>query len=279
MKSVKAAFTGADSCERVSADRALREAGEGMSAHHCHACFELFYVEQGACRFLVDENACELRRGDFILIPPQVFHYAAYSQRCTRCNLYFRAEDIGAAAMAALPEGRDFFSSCRIFRAREGAGAPLEALLSRMVAEERVGDGRTEALQYHALQALFLLVSRLCRVTRSVPAKHSGADDQALMAARFISRNYMHPITSADIAAAVGFSPNHLSRKFRETTGMGVHEYLVSTRLQHAAMELLSTTDTVTQVAIRCGFSDSNYFKDVFKRRYGVTPRDYRKGR
>lgn len=279
MKSGKAVFTGAGSCERICVDRAVRESGEGMSAHHCHACFELFCVEQGSCRFLVDENTYDLSRGDFILIPPQVFHYTRYPERCTRCDIYFRAEDIGAAVMAALPEGRDFFSFCRIFRAQEGAGAPLAALLSRMVAEEKVGDERTEALQYHSLQELFLLISRLCSFTRVIPATLSGADYQTLMAARFISRNYMHPITSSDIAAAVGFSPNHLSRKFRETTGMGVHEYLVSTRLQHAAMELLATADTITQVAIRCGFSDSNYFKDVFKRRYGVTPRDYRKRR
>ena len=39
----------------------------------------------------------------------------------------------------------------------------------------------------------------------------------------------------------------------------------------------LSTTDTITQIALRCGFSDSNYFKDAFKKKYGLTPREYRK--
>ena len=87
----------------------------------------------------------------------------------------------------------------------------------------------------------------------------------------------MHPITSADIAAAAGFSPNHLSKKFREAAGIGVHEYLIFTRLQHAALELVTTSDTITQIALRCGFSDSNYFKDSFKKKYGITPRAYRK--
>ena len=48
--------------------------------------------------------------------------------------------------------------------------------------------------------------------------------------------------------------------------------------LQHAAAELISTDDTITQIALRCGFSDSNYFKDVFKNKYGVTPRENRSG-
>jgi AraC-like DNA-binding protein len=42
-------------------------------------------------------------------------------------------------------------------------------------------------------------------------------------------------------------------------------------------MELLNTDHTVTEVAMNSGFSDSNYFKDAFKKMYGVSPRAYRK--
>jgi len=37
------------------------------------------------------------------------------------------------------------------------------------------------------------------------------------------------------------------------------------------------SSDSITTIALRCGFSDSNYFKDSFKKKYGVTPRTYRK--
>lgn len=75
-----------------------------------------------------------------------------------------------------------------------------------------------------------------------------------------------------------GYSPNYLSRRFRQAVGIGVHQYLMFIRLQHAANELLSTNDSVTEIAFRCGFVSSNYFKDAFKNAYGVSPRDYRKG-
>ena len=80
-----------------------------------------------------------------------------------------------------------------------------------------------------------------------------------------------------DVARVVGFSPNYLSRKFRLSAGIGLHEYIVFVRLHHAAQELIATRDTITEIALRCGFSDSNYFKDSFKKKYGVTPRNYRK--
>ena len=84
-------------------------------------------------------------------------------------------------------------------------------------------------------------------------------------------------ISAADIAKAAGYSPNYLSRRFREAAGIGVHEYLMFIRLQRAALELVSTDDSVTEIALRCGFSDGNYFKDAFKKKYGVTPSKYRK--
>ena len=92
-----------------------------------------------------------------------------------------------------------------------------------------------------------------------------------------MSSHYMDDISTADIAAEAGYSPNYLTRKFREAAGIGVHEYLTFIRLQRAALELVSTDHTVTEIAFRCGFSDGNYFKDAFKKKYGVTPREYRK--
>ena len=55
-----------------------------------------------------------------------------------------------------------------------------------------------------------------------------------------------------------------------------MHEYLVFVRLRSAALELVSTDHSITNIATHCGFSDSNYFKDAFKKKYGVSPREYR---
>lgn len=153
----------------------------------------------------------------------------------------------------------------------------MSALISRMTAETRIGDAQSVPTLYFQLQELFLMCARVCLFSQDTPADIHTTDRHVLLAVRFIGKNYMRPVTTADIAAA-GFSPNYLSRKFREAAGIGIHEYLAFTRLQHAAAELISTDDTITQIALRCGFSDSNYFKDVFKKKYGVTPREYRSG-
>ena len=112
---------------------------------------------------------------------------------------------------------------------------------------------------------------------QEIPEHIHTTDSQIVQAARFISSHYTEHISAEDIAAAAGYSPNYLSVKFRKAVGIGIHEYLMFIRLQAAALELVTTDDSITEIAFRCGFSDSNYFKDAFKKKYGVSPREYRK--
>ena len=64
---------------------------------------------------------------------------------------------------------------------------------------------------------------------------------------------------------------------FKQATGFGLREYLVNLRIQRACELLLSTTLSITDIADKCGFNDSNYFGDAFRKAIGVSPRDYRK--
>ena len=63
---------------KIYAWREVREKGFVMKEPHFHPYFELFYVESGACSFFIGNNMYDLHEGDFLLIPPDVFHYTRY---------------------------------------------------------------------------------------------------------------------------------------------------------------------------------------------------------
>ena len=265
---------------RVHVDRKTREAGCVMRGHHYHPYYELAYIEHGSCRFFIEDTMFDLHDGDFLLIPPQVFHFTRYLfGSCLRCGIYFRAEDLDSALMAHFPGGADFLSQVRIFQVPTDARREISRITMRMASEDHGFDERSPLMLRLQLQELLLLCSRVCLLLTETPASIHTTDRQVLLAARYINEHFRQQISAADIAAAAGFSPNYLSRKFREAAGIGVHDYLVFIRLRSAAFELLSTDDSVTDIALRNGFSDSNYFKDVFKKKYGMTPREYRKTR
>lgn len=264
--------------DRVYTESLVREKGYIMPTHHCHNYFELFYVERGACRFLIENNMYDLHGGDFIFIPPQILHYTRYLfGTCKRVAVFFRLSDVREDVRELLPGGDSFFSEVHILQVPELHQDEVNGLLAKMVREERIRDDRSSLLCSIMLQELLVIGSRVCHFLHDAPADIHTTDRSILQAARFITGHYMDPITTADIAAEAGLSPNYLTRKFREATGLGLKEYLIFTRLQHAALELVSTDASVTDIAQKCGFSDGNYFKDVFKKSYGMGPRAYRK--
>ena len=264
--------------DNIQIESRLRDPSFVMTGHHCHPCHELYYVESGECRFLIDDHIYDLHAGDFILVPPMALHYTRYfSGSCRRTVVLFRLEDLMEEVRRHMPQGEAFFSHSAIFQVPEAYRTQVVSGLRQMIAEEKINDERSNTLRKLELQAILLLCSRVCIFPSEPPVELNTTDHQLLQAANYINTHYMNTISTSDVAKAVGFSPNYLSRKFRTTAGIGLHEYIVFVRLYHAAQELLSTNDSITTIALRCGYSDSNYFKDSFKKKYGVTPRAYRK--
>ena len=75
------------------------------------------------------------------------------------------------------------------------------------------------------------------------------------------------------------FSVNesHLSKKFKNVSGTGITEYIAYVRIMNAELLLRQNKYTISEIAFKCGFNDSNYFSTVFKRIKGISPLKYAK--
>ncbi len=264
---------------RICVDEETRDGSYKMPANHCHPYFEMYYLESGSCRFFLAGQMLDAHSGDLLLIPPRTLHYTRYLfGPCRRCDLFFRRGDLESEVAATFPEGFRFFRTWQLMQIPEFYREALTELFRRMIGEEKINDDRTRLLQRYRLQELLLLCGRTGLVSESVPLDIHTTERAVVQAAGYMRDHFREEIKAEDIAAAAGFSPDYLSRKFRQATGTSVHEYLRFLRLQQAAMELVETRDTVTVIALRCGFSSGNYFKDCFRKQYGVSPRAYRSG-
>ncbi len=263
----------------IYVDEEQRDGSYKMPANHCHPYFEMYYLESGSCRFFLGGKMLDAHSGDLLLIPPRTVHYTRYLfGPCRRFDLFFRRGDMEGEVAASFPEGFLFFRRWQLLQIPEFYRDALTELFRRMIGEAKIGDSRTRLLQRCRLQELLLVCGRVGLVSEDVPADIHTTERAVVQAAGYMRDHFREEISAADIAGAAGFSPDYLSRKFRQATGMSVHEYLRYLRLQQAALELVETRDTVTDIALRCGFSGGNYFKDCFRRQYGVSPRAFRSG-
>ena len=91
-----------------------------------------------------------------------------------------------------------------------------------------------------------------------------------------INKNLSNSDLSVDkIADEVGISRVHLHRKMKELTGQTPHDFIRNIRLKQAAHLLASNNMNITEVMYACGFNNSASFSTIFKKFYGMSPRDY----
>jgi AraC family transcriptional regulator len=82
--------------------------------------------------------------------------------------------------------------------------------------------------------------------------------------------------TLAELASTARMSRYQLSRMFRKHVGTCLRDYVRDVRLERACALLATSRQSITTTAIECGFYDLSHFDRIFRRRFGMTPREFR---
>lgn len=93
----------------------------------------------------------------------------------------------------------------------------------------------------------------------------------------YIDEHYKEDLKLPDIAAALHVNIYYLSHTFKKILGYSPIQYMTHRRIGEAQNLLLSTDMTVTEIAMTCGYNNSNYFQVVFNNVVGMPPGKYRK--
>ncbi|MBQ3529704.1 MAG: helix-turn-helix transcriptional regulator [Oscillospiraceae bacterium] len=101
--------------------------------------------------------------------------------------------------------------------------------------------------------------------------------DRILTMMAFIQENYAEKLTLEQIADAAAISTRECLRCFRESIRQSPMDYLIEYRVQVAKKLLETTSLSITEIALRCGFNSNSYFTKIFRRSCGKTPNAYRK--
>ena len=95
-------------------------------------------------------------------------------------------------------------------------------------------------------------------------------------ASEYIKNNYAYPIQISDVARYVGIDRSYLYRIFMEKEKLSPKQYLLRHRLRMAVEMLCTTSYSITEIALSCGFHDASSFSGCFRKEFHVSPRDFR---
>jgi AraC-like DNA-binding protein len=130
----------------------------------------------------------------------------------------------------------------------------------------------------HTHQMLRLKYGRNDDLEKKVDDVQIQSPDDKLMerVMQVINKNIGNAELSVDdIAEEVGISRVHLHRKMKELTGQTPHDFIRNIRLKQAANLLTTQNMNITEVMYACGFNNPASFSTIFKKFYGMSPREY----
>lgn len=130
-------------------------------------------------------------------------------------------------------------------------------------------------------EAGMLLAAAFARLNSGRKPKRSDSTARdrrrAVEAAQWLDAHVAEPVRLEDAAREAGVSPFHFLRSFSNVLGVTPHQYLVRSRLRHAARLLSEESRSITDVALDVGFADLSNFVRTFRRAAGVSPSTFRR--
>ena len=93
----------------------------------------------------------------------------------------------------------------------------------------------------------------------------------------YLEDHYTEPLIVEDLAALACLSERQFRRLFTEKYGLSPKKYCLNLRMKESCYLLKSTNLSISEISVKTGFEDANYFSRQFKKHTGLTPKEYRK--
>lgn len=221
---------------------------------------ELILVSAGGLALHDGDRRFDLRAGDWLLLRPGVPHRGAapYDRDTAFAWLHFDPVPGGRRGLMLPRTGR----AARPERAFE---------LARRLLDEAERPESTPLLRD------LLLATLVAELATARAAAAAGRDDVADRAQRLVVLRFAEPLSTAELATAVGCHPDHLTRAYRRRFGHPPLEGLHRRRVAHARGLLTGSAAGQEEVADACGYADVRHFRRWFRRLAGVTPGEWRR--
>jgi AraC-like DNA-binding protein len=155
----------------------------------------------------------------------------------------------------------------------------LETILQRIVTESAVGHPGQCAIMARMTEVLFVEVLRAWM--KSLVAGEGGwlaalADPPIGKALQLIHNEPWRPWSIRELGRCSGLSRSAFAARFTKLVGQPMHRYLVSRRMEDAALMLETGNEAISRIAIRVGYATTAAFSKVFQKHYGTSPGRYR---
>ncbi len=236
---------------------------------HWHEHLEILYFLHSGCVFSLDGKSFEVEKGDIVVVNSNEIHSFVSKEPVPHLFMliwpeFFQDVDFENIILKSHIKNDEFVKECILkmydeyYKKREGYDMQIKGHAYFLMTHLLRGYTKERISEYE----ISLKKAKIKRIA---------------VILEYISAHYQENITTAEIAKMCYLSESYLCRFFKRSIGKSVTSYINEMRVEKAAVLLLNTDESVTDIAMNVGFSDLNYFSRIFKRIKGKSPKEFKK--
>lgn len=250
---------------------------------HWHEDLELLYIFEGEMLYDINGKILHLHAGDILIVNSHQMHfgYAYHERECIftcmlfhpellKCNLYMYQKYVQPIINAPAIEYW-YFTKDR----------PAPAEFVRTMQDLYDACLRHSLQDYRVISAFYLLWNVLYHQCDASLYTNPMAQDPDIHLQKemitYITQHYSEAVTLEDIAASANISRSKCCQIFKKYMQQAPITYLNIYRMDISCSLLRNTSYSITSIALSCGFNHLSYFSKMFLKKYGCTPKEYRK--
>lgn len=236
---------------------------------HVHPELEIIHVLEGSMVLGEGQELYELHTGDVAFVFPHIIHhYQVFSSGRNRIISMLANPVLGGVYQDTLAR------MCPVNPVIPAAGVHPDIPYALQALIDDPADAEVNTVNLCFVQ---LILARAIPLFSLADKESIGSDDIIYRTVSYIADHYRENLSLESIGKSLGYSPFQISRVFSGTFHMNFNQFVNDMRLNYAVGMMQYTAQSLTDICFESGFESQRTFNRVFKERFRMPPREYRK--
>jgi AraC-like DNA-binding protein len=247
-----------------------------------HNALEISIPLDNHVKYPLGDNWYHAAQGDVFLLRPFEPHWNL-TQDEDKPGRWLMLLFLPSVAAAFLPEGASLLTPFYTFGMSPlipASSTHAQEIVRLSLAAIEEGELKRTGWRLQQQTQLLQILLTICRYYEEQVHSSNPSDATSwngiVRSIEFMMANWAEEMNMDDVISLSGLRKTWFYTRFKEITCLSPNEFLIRLRLQYAGDLLLNTTQSITTIALQCGFSSPSYFNKVFKEHRGMPPREFR---
>ncbi|MGL5646364.1 MAG: AraC family transcriptional regulator [Clostridium sp.] len=244
---------------------------------HWHTHYELIRILEGEFSLTLNDEIFLAKQDDIVFLHDGVIHGGTPKNCIYECivfdiNLLLKNNPVSTKLL------QDFIKQNKqVYTLISGYNSTLDLFLINLFESIKTKNEGYELLVHGLLYSILglILQNKLYSIADTNLHRSTESLNQLKKALTLLENHYYEPLTLEDLSKSAGMTPKYFCKFFHKMTNKTPIEYLNYYRIQMACEMLLTSSLSITDISLDCGFNDTSYFIKTFKKFKKLTPKKY----